>query len=91
MVKRIIGLNDFLDKRSLVPFLRLHVCFKYSLFFGFDVVIVIIMVIIVVVILTLKSVDEIIRCYYSNETCLSELLRRTIPDTSIFRILQKEI
>ena len=51
----------------------------------------IIMVIIVVVILTLKSVDEIIRSYYSNETCLAELLRRTISDTSIFRILQKEI
>lgn len=51
----------------------------------------IIMVIIVVVILTLKSVDEIIRSYYSNETCLAELLHRTISDTSIFRILQKEI
>lgn len=90
MVKRIIGLSDFLDKRSLVPFLRLHVCSKFSLF-CFDVVIVIIMVIIVVVILTLKSVDEIIRTYYSNETCLAELLHRAIPDTSIFRILQKEI
>ena len=54
----------------------------------FDVVIVIIMVIVVVVILTLKSVDEIIRCYYSNETCLSELLHRTIPDT-IFRIYKR--
>lgn len=29
--------------------------------------------------------------YYSNETCLAELLHRTIPDTSMFRISQKEI
>lgn len=62
-----------------------------SLSFLFRCRFVIIMVIIVVVILTLKSVDEIIRSYYSIETCLAELLHRTIPDTSIFRILQKEI